>query len=49
MTAPTYFADGVRVVATPTMVSGDWRKFVPGAEPGRPVASPHNPVLIAPR
>jgi hypothetical protein len=47
--ATTYFADGVRIVAAPTMVSGDWRKFVPGAEPGRPVSSPHNPVLTAPR
>jgi phytanoyl-CoA dioxygenase PhyH len=46
--ATTYFADGVRVVASPTMVSGDWRKFVPGAEPGRPVTSPHNPVLADP-
>jgi len=47
--ATTYFADGVRVVPAPTMVSGDWRKFVPGAEPGRPVASEHNPVLERPR
>lgn len=43
--ATTYFADGVRVVPAPTMVSGDWRKFVPGAEPGQVVASPRNPVL----
>ncbi len=46
--ATTYFADGVRIVESPTMVSGDWRKFVPGAEPGRPVTSPHNPVLADP-
>ena len=45
--ATTYFADGVRVVPAPTMVSGDWRKFVPGAEPGQVVASPRNPVLGA--
>lgn len=43
--ATTYFADGVRVVPAPTMISGDWRKFIPGAEPGRPVASAHNPVV----
>jgi len=43
--ATTYFADGVRVVPAPTMVSGDWRKFIPGAEPGAVVASDRNPVL----
>jgi len=43
--ANTYFADGTRVVPSPTMVSGDWRKFIPGAEPGQVVASPHNPLL----
>lgn len=43
--ATTYFADGVRVVEAPTMVSGDWRKFIPGAEPGAVVASDHNPLL----
>ncbi|HEY0814056.1 MAG TPA: phytanoyl-CoA dioxygenase family protein [Pseudonocardia sp.] len=47
--ATTYFADGVRVVPAPTMVSGDWRTFVPGAEPGQVVASGRNPVLDAPR
>ena len=47
--ANTYFADGVRVVPAPTMVSGDWRKFIPGAEPGQVVASPRNPVLGAAR
>jgi Phytanoyl-CoA dioxygenase (PhyH) len=43
--ATTYFADGVRVIPAPTMVSGDWRKFIPGAEPGQVVASPRNPLL----
>ena len=47
--ATTYFADGVRVVPAPTMVSGDWRKFIPGAKPGQVVASPRNPVLAAAR
>ena len=37
--ATTYFADGIRVVSAPTVVSGDWRKFIPGATPGRVVAS----------
>ncbi|MCV7419047.1 phytanoyl-CoA dioxygenase family protein [Mycobacterium yunnanensis] len=46
--ANTYFADGVRVVPSPTMVSGDWRKFIPGAEPGEVVASPRNPLLARP-
>jgi Phytanoyl-CoA dioxygenase (PhyH) len=46
--ATTYFADGVRIVAAPTMISGDWRTFVPGAQPGRPVAGPNNPVLVRP-
>lgn len=43
--ANTYFADGTRVVPSPTMVSGDWRKFIPGAKPGHVVASSRNPLL----
>ena len=43
--ATTYFADGTRVVPNPTMVSGDWRKFIPGAEPGQVAASTRNPLL----
>jgi Phytanoyl-CoA dioxygenase (PhyH) len=43
--ATTYFADGARVVPAPTMISGDWQKFVPGAEPGGVVASERNPVV----
>ncbi|MCY7341585.1 MAG: phytanoyl-CoA dioxygenase family protein [Pseudonocardia sp.] len=43
--ATTYFADGVRVVPAPTMISGDWRKFIPGAQPGAVVASDRNPVV----
>ncbi|MEM1379953.1 MAG: phytanoyl-CoA dioxygenase family protein [Pseudomonadota bacterium] len=42
--ANTYFADGARVVDAPTMVSGDWRKFLPGVEPGGLAASHLNPV-----
>lgn len=43
--ASTYFADGVRVVPAPTMVSGDWRKFLPGARPGERAATELNPLL----
>ncbi|MEO1282154.1 MAG: phytanoyl-CoA dioxygenase family protein [Pseudomonadota bacterium] len=42
--ANTYFADGARVLDQPTMVSGDWQKFIPGVEPGGRAASELNPV-----
>ena len=42
--ANTYFADGARVIEKPTMVSGDWQKFIPGVEPGEIAASDLNPV-----
>ena len=42
--ANTFFADGARVVDQPTMVSGDWQKFIPGACPGDIAASELNPV-----
>jgi hypothetical protein len=42
--ANTYYADGARVVDHPTMVSGDWQKFMPGVAPGEVAASPLNPV-----
>jgi hypothetical protein len=42
--ANTYYADGARVVDQPTMVSGDWQRFIPGTGPGEPAASPLNPV-----
>ena len=42
--ANTYYADGARVVAEPTQVSGDWRKFIPDTEPGARAASRLNPV-----
>ena len=45
--ATTYFADGARVVESPTMISGDWQKFVPGTGPGQVVASERNPVVGA--
>ena len=42
--ANTFFGDGARVVSEPTMVSGDWQKFMPGVGPGEIVASELNPV-----
>jgi hypothetical protein len=42
--ASTYFADGARILDQPTMVSGDWQKFIPGASPGDVAASEMNPV-----
>ena len=42
--ANTYYADGARVVDAPTMVSGDWQKFMPGIGPGEVAASHLNPV-----
>ena len=43
--ATTYFADGARVVPQPTLVSGAWRQFLPGAEPGEVIDTPMNPVV----
>lgn len=42
--ANTYYVDGARVVDAPTMVSGDWQKFMPGVGPGEVAASDLNPV-----
>jgi len=46
--ANTYYADGARIVDAPTMVSGDWQKFIPGAAPGDIAASPLNPLCWPP-
>ncbi|MBA2349024.1 MAG: phytanoyl-CoA dioxygenase family protein [Solirubrobacterales bacterium] len=43
--ATTYFADGARLVDSPTMVSGDFEKFLPGARPGEVIDTPLNPVV----
>ncbi len=43
--ATTYFEDGARVIDAPHMVNGDWRKFMPGVEPGQVIDSEYNPVL----
>ncbi len=42
--ANTYFRDGARVINNPTMVSGDWQKFMPNINPGDVAASPLNPI-----
>ena len=42
--ANTFFVDGARVVEQPTMVSGDWQKFIPDVGPGEIAASELNPV-----
>lgn len=43
--ATTYFADGAKLVDSPTMVSGDFEKFLPGAKPGEVIDTPLNPVV----
>ena len=42
--ANTYYKDGAKVINSPTMVSGDWQKFMPGVKPGDIAASPLNPI-----
>ena len=42
--ANTFFENGARVVDRPTMVSGDWQKFIPGVGPGDMAASSLNPI-----
>ena len=42
--ANTYYRDGAKVINSPTMVSGDWQKFMPGVKPGGIAVSPLNPI-----
>lgn len=42
--ATTYFEDGARLVSNPTMISGDFQKFMPGIKPGGIIDSDYNPV-----
>tara|TARA_B100001057_G_C22705995_1_gene893765 strand:- start:44 stop:1039 length:996 start_codon:yes stop_codon:yes gene_type:complete len=42
--ANTYYRDGARVTNSPTMVSGDWQKFMPNVKPGEVAASLLNPI-----
>ena len=43
--ATTYFADGAKVVPSPTLVSGEWQQFLPGAQPGEVIDTPMNPIV----
>ena len=43
--ATTYYADGARVVDSPTLISGSWRDFLPDTAPGEVAATPLNPVV----
>ncbi len=43
--ATTYLEDGARLVDEPTLISGDFEKFLPGVAPGSVIASPLNPVV----
>ena len=45
--ANTYLEDGAKLVANPTMISGDFRKFMPGIEPGEVINSDYNPVCYS--
>ena len=42
--ATTYFEDGARLVSSPTMISGEFHKFMPAIEPGDIINSEYNPV-----
>ncbi|WMS44661.1 phytanoyl-CoA dioxygenase family protein [Acuticoccus sp. MNP-M23] len=42
--ANTYYVDGARVIDSPTMVSGDWQKFMPGVGPGEVASTDRNPL-----
>jgi ectoine hydroxylase-related dioxygenase (phytanoyl-CoA dioxygenase family) len=42
--ATTYFEDGARLVSNPTMISGEFHKFMPAIEPGDIINSAYNPV-----
>ncbi len=42
--ATTYFEDGARLVSNPTMISGDFHKFMPGIKPGDIINSDYNPI-----
>lgn len=43
--ATTYIEDGSRLIDSPTLISGDFEKFMPGVAPGEPIASELNPIL----
>ncbi|MEQ9484362.1 phytanoyl-CoA dioxygenase family protein [Coleofasciculus sp. F4-SAH-05] len=41
----SYFENGASVINSPTLISGDWQKFMPGIQPAEPIASPYNPIV----
>ncbi len=41
----SYFENGARVINSPTLVSGDWQKLMPGIHPSEVISSCHNPVV----
>jgi len=41
----SYFENGASVVNSPTLISGDWQKFMPGVEASEPIASIYNPIV----
>jgi len=43
--ATTYYADGAHVIESPTLVSGAWRDFLPGVDPGGLAVSTLNPIV----
>lgn len=45
--AISYLEDGVRVLNSPTLISGDWQKFMPGVQPSEPISSSYNPIVYA--
>ena len=47
--ATTYLEAGARLVESPTLISGDFEKFMPDVKPGEPIASHLNPVVYGSR
>jgi hypothetical protein len=47
--AITYIEDGARLIDSPTLISGDFEKFMPGVAPGEPITSELNPVVYTNR
>ena len=43
--ATTYIETGSRLINSPTLISGDFEKFMPGIQPGDPIESPLNPIV----
>ncbi|GAX37346.1 phytanoyl-CoA dioxygenase family protein [Nodularia sp. NIES-3585] len=41
----SYFENGSRVISSPTLISGDWQKFMPGIQPSEIISSPYNPIV----